>query len=727
MRQLTVWCSAIVALLAVAIPSKAGQLIAAPIHETKYAKPDAFTWLEQTDDPAAVDWAAKQTARTLATLEATPNFPAVAQEIKQVEARSRAQPSYFPLGDRLMRFTRDGAHPLGMLAVAPIRFAGNVRPWHDVLDVGAYNTAHKTNYRIMFLDPGEQCFAPKFERCLIPFSDGGASLLQYHEFDLKTGTFVAGGFVTPPIRAGIAWLDADTLVVGHALGDVPALKSGFPGAVYRWRRGTPIEQSVLIARADAGDALIGTTALPGTDHPLAIAMARSYSAFDVGLLDAAGSVTPMNLPRGLQRFGAPAVVGRLLLFQLTGAATIDGTRYAADSLIAYDRAATRGKRVSLVAAAGKGAFINDANAGLVGTLDGIVFIESRNLRKSVILARRGANGAWVRTRLLEAEPGVAVTVRGTGYEDGVLLRQSGFLKPTSVSFLGTDGRSTAIDEATPVIDASNYVSEIATARSHDGTLVDYYLVRPKGPQPGAMPVIITAYGGYGVNLDPDYFAGGLGTGLVSWLERGGAYALAAVRGGGERGSSWTESARGIHRQRSYEDFAAVAEDLIHRKITAPRRIGVFGRSFGGLLAANMTVQRPDLFGAALVGVPIVDLFRLGRGGNDISAGQKAEVGDWDDPAQAAIMRGYSPYQNIRPGVTYPRILTIVSAKDGQVGPGHGRKFTAKLQSVGADAMLIEGPSGGHGFPDEYANPDVFAAQLAFFVDTLMPPRGDVRR
>lgn len=687
------------------------QVAAAP----SASAPDAFTWLEPADDPAARRWAAGQTAAAMARLTATPAFAEVRRAVADTMAKSRPQPSYYAIGDRLLRLTRDRDHPLGVLAVAPIAGGAN-RRWRDLLDVAAYNRAQGTHFQIMFFDPDEQCLAPRYDRCLIPLADGGSSLIQYHEFDLTTGIFVSGGFRTPPIRAGIAWLDANTLVLGHALGDVPPLKSGFPGALYRWRRGTALAESTLLFRANLGDALIGATATAGTD-PLIVSLARDYQTFEVSAIDRSGAVASLGLPRALQKFGAPVIAGRFLVFQLAGAATIEARRYAADSLIAYDAAAPAGARVSLVAAPTDGTYINDVYGGLSATRDGIAFVATRDLRKSVVLARRSVDGTWARTPLLRAEPGVAVTIRGTASTDGVLVRQTGFLKPTEITFVASDGRTIPIDVATPVIDAKTYVSEIRTARSKDGTPIDYYLVRPRTGGPA--PTIVTAYGGYGVNLDPDYFSSGLGPALVPWLQRGGAYALAAVRGGGERGSAWADAARGTRRQRSYDDFAAVAKDLVRRGVTAPHRIGVFGRSFGGLLAANMAVQRSDLFDAALIGVPIVDLFRLGRGGSDISAGQKVEVGDWDNPAQAAVMRGYSPYQNIRAGVSYPRVLTVVSAKDGQVGPGHGRRFTARLQGVGADALLIEGPTGGHGFPDQFTDSDAFAAQMAFFIDALM--------
>jgi prolyl oligopeptidase len=683
------------------------------------SKPDRFTWLETPKDPAALDWAARQTAAALSRIEKMPAFAGIEREIKAVDARNTPTPSYYLLGDKLIRFVRDGDHPLGVFEMTSRQEIGRAS-WRVVLDVAAYNSAHRADFQIMFLDLYEQCLAPAFMRCLIPFAAGGSSLIQYREFDFATGRFIENGFNTPPVRAGAGWLDVDTLVIGHSLGDVPALKSGFPGALYRWRRGTPLAQSEPIFKANPGDSLIGSTPMPaGSPGRLAISLARDYQTFEVSLMDRAGKPRRLELPTGLQKFGSPLVVGRQLVFQLTRSAVVDGRTYGADTLLAYDPEARAGARVSVIAAATKDSYINDAYLGLTATRNGIAFVETHNLRKTLVFARPASGGGWTLTRSLRADPGVAMSLSSSGVDDAVVVQQAGFLKPTEIDIVTPDGGQTALYVAQPVIDASAYVSEIRSARSQDGTMVDFYLVRPKVRKPGPVPTIIAGYGGYGVNYEPNYFSGGLGAALVPWLERGGAYALAAIRGGGERGSAWADAARGTRRQRSYDDFIAVAETLIENGFTAPRKIGSFGRSFGGLLSANVAVQRPDLFGAALVGVPIVDLFRLGRGGIDISAGQKVEVGNWDDPAQVPSMVSYSPYQNIREGVVYPRVLTLVSAEDGQVGPGHGRKFTAKLQSVGAEALLIEGPSGGHRFPDPLANPTEFAAQMTFFVDALM--------
>jgi prolyl oligopeptidase len=245
------------------------------------------------------------------------------------------------------------------------------------------------------------------------------------------------------------------------------------------------------------------------------------------------------------------------------------------------------------------------------------------------------------------------------------------------------------------------------------------LVRPKESRSRPVPTILEGYGGYGVNIEPNYFSSGLALTLPSWLSRGGALAVAAIRGGGERGAAWHLAGSGRNKQKSYDDFIAVAQDLIDSGFTARGKIGSYGRSNGGLLSAVAATERPDLFGASLIGTPIVDIFRLGKGDSGISGGMKAEYGDWDDPQQIPAILRFSPYQNIRPGVTYPKILLISSTEDNQVGPGHARRFAARLEEVGAKPLLLEGPIGGHGFPNQFSQPEETAMQIMFFIDALM--------
>jgi prolyl oligopeptidase len=672
-----------------------------------------------------VAWAAEQTRNTMRRLTANPDFPKVETEINRAKASSAPTPAFYLIGDRVARFQRDDGHKAGALYVASRSALASGSPvdWQMVLDVDTLNKQEGKKYEVPFLNLNIQCLPPNFNRCLIPLSDAGASLAEYREFDFTTGQFVKDGFRSPPTRGDFAWLDADTILIGYVGKAEDRLASSFARNVVAWKRGTAIADAKIVYAAEPADSMVSATTFgTGTSQRGLLTRVVDYSNFELYLMAGDGRAERVDLPTQLQNFGTAFVTGSRLVVQLAAPATIEGKPYTADTLISYDLIAPAGHRVTKVFAPAEGSYVNDAFDGIAAIDGGIAFVETRNLRKTLMLAKPTAQG-WSVTRVMSASPGVAMTIASHDtFGSSLVVREAGFLEPTRLSLVTPGSKPVALFAGKAVIDATKFVAEIRSARSADGTLVDYYLVRSRQPQSGPVPVILSGYGGYGYNSDPNYFSYELGLGYVPWLSRGGAFAVAAIRGGGERGSAWASAARGIHRQRTFDDFAAVAKDMVTTGFTAPGRIGSMGRSFGGFLSANMVVQQPKLFGAAIVGVPITDLFRSVEDRSVIGAGMTTETGDPADPKQVPIILGYSPYQNVRAGVTYPKVLTVVSTEDGQVGPGYGRRFAAKLQSVGADSMLLEGPTGGHGFPSMLANPKEFAAQVTFFIDSLMPDR-----
>ncbi|MBB6427903.1 prolyl oligopeptidase family serine peptidase [Sphingopyxis sp. JAI128] len=685
------------------------------------AAPDQFTWLANARDPKALEWAAEQSKKTMKRLTASSEFAKVEAEIRDARAASSPKPSYYLLQDKVVRFVRNSEHRAGAFYVAPRSAVtkGGAIDWRLALDVDALNARESKRYEVMFLNLNVQCM-PQKDRCLIPFGDGGSSLVEYREFDFSAGRFVEGGFHSPPTRGDFGWLNPDTILIGYIGKPSDRLDSGFAQTIVAWKRGTPIAEAKPVYSAKSTDSMVSATTIgTGPSQQVLLNRVLDYSNFELLVVGQDGAVERLDLPTKMQNFGTAFVTGSKLVVQLADAAVIEGRTYAADTLVSYDPTEPAGRRVTEVFAPKAGSYVNDPFEGIAGTADGLAFVETRNLQKTLLIARPSARG-WTITRSLTAAPGVAMTIPSYDrFGSGLIVEQTGFLTPTEIKLVVPGRKPAALFKGKAVVDARKFVTEIRSARSRDGTMVDYYLVRPKERQAGPTPVILAGYGGYGINVEPSYFTGDLGLGLVSWLNRGGAFSRAAIRGGGERGSAWTNAAKGINRQLSYDDFAAVAEDMVKSGLTAPRKIGSFGRSFGGLLSANMVTQQPELFGASIVGVPVTDLFRGVDDGSIIDAGGVSETGDPKDPKQASIMLGYSPYQNIRTGVNYPHVLTVVSTEDGQVGPGYGRRFAAKLQSVGADSLLLEGPTGGHGFPNEFANPKEHAAQVTFFIESLM--------
>lgn len=684
--------------------------------------PDAHANLEGQFDPAALDWAKERTEKAMASLRAKPQFAPVLKELTDAQAVSSPMPKYAFLGDKIARVTRDAQHPLGVIEIARRGKSGLAEgPWRAALDLAALNEREGKNYELLFLDLASQCLPPAYERCLLPLSPGGSSSMEHREFDLATGKFVPGGFHVPQNRSFAAWLNADTLLVAHSLQGSAALSSGYPQILRMWKRGTPLAQAKEIFRAAPTDSLFLLRAVgEGAARRAILSLGKDYKTTVVKVVDQSGAVSETGLPTQLKVFGMPRKVGSSIVVQLAEAVMLHGKPLAAETILAYDLAQDSGAdRISVAYVPSADATVSDYFGGVAGAKNQLAIVESRNLQKTLVTATRGAQG-WAVSKVLSSAPGVTMSIAAADQRsDAIILREEGFLQPARLLLVQPGAKPVEIQSDRPMIDAAAYVSEIRSARSKDGTPVDYYLVRPKHAKAGPVPTIIHGYGGFGLSVEPDYFASGLGRTLIPWLTRGGAYVVASIRGGGERGAAWHRAATGRNKQRSFDDFAAVAEDLVRTGFTVSKKIGAYGRSNGGLLAAVMTTQRPDLFGAALVGVPIVDIFRMGKGDSGIGGGMKAELGDWDDPAQVPEILGWSPYQNIRRGVDYPRVLTITSTQDNQVGPGHGRKFTAALEDVGADALLIEGPTGGHNYPDQFSHRDVFAMQMVFFIDALM--------
>jgi prolyl oligopeptidase len=683
---------------------------------------DKFLWLEAQHAPAAVAWAMARRKAAMSQLTASPEFPAVLGELRMRLQESAPFPTIYLLGDHFVRLIRDEEHPAGLLQTAA-NVAGHAPTlWRTVLDIGDLNRreggALSLNGLGMFDFPS-RCLPPAFNRCLLAFSPGGSSSLELREFDLKKADFVPGGFRTEANRSETAWLNPDTLLIAHSLYGSPALPSNFPAVVRIWKRGEALADAKPIFQANPTTSLVEVEAMgEGVARRGVLKVILDYSTIDYQLIDQTGALSKIDLPQKVKYVGAAALSYPYLAVQLAAPAMLEGKTYPAEAIVAYDiRPKTTARyKYTPVFVPGKNAYVTE---GLEATGDGVAFIEDRALKKTLLVAHPGTAGWTVRPHL-SAPIGVSVSIiKPDGVGTDLLVKQEGFLAPASVSLVSPVGAPVQIAAGTPIIDSSAFRVDVRSARSKDGTMVDYYLVRPRNPKPGPVPTLMSGYGSFGVNFDPDYFSSGLGRGLASWLSRGGAYAATAIRGGGERGEAWHLAGVGLNKQTSFDDFIAVAEDLVRSGFTTPAKLGAFGRSGGGLLTAAMVAERPNLFGALYVGVPVTDVGALSTSGSGIIKGQKSEFGDWDDPKALRTILAYSPYQNLRSGVRYPPILIMTSTEDNQVGPGQARKFAARLEDVGAKPLLIEEPLGGHGVPDQIRQPELVAAETVFFIDALM--------
>lgn len=686
------------------------------------ASADPFTWLEEQRGEKAVAWARQRSDVAMKTLSAIPEHPAVVQELKDGLKIAASPPHHFLLGQKTVRFIRDAAHPSGLLQVATQARRGGLVPtaWRTVLDVAELNRREVSAYEfngMSLWEFSERCLPPAFDRCMLALSPSGSSSMEFREFDFSAGAFVPGGFRTVANRAFMAWLNADRLLIAHSLEGSPTLPSNFPAVARIWKRGTPLAQAKAVYQAPPTTSFMLPAAFgTGKDRRGLLPVAASYTAVDLKLVDQSGGVTNIALPRNI-KFQGPAVLSYpYVVVQLGEGATVAGRTFPAEAILAYDvRAATADAgRVSLVHVPEDGSFVTDGTSGFGSGRSGIAFIEIKGLKRSLRLATPGKLRWSVRT-VRSDDPGVRLSIVSSDHDSNdLVIAREGFLDPAA-QILYQGGTSVGLSAMPPLIDTTSHIVEIRSAKSKDGTLVDYYLVRPKGVD-GPIPTIMAGYGAFGQSFDPGYFSTGPGRGLVPWLKRGGAYAATAIRGGGERGALWHAGGSGLNKQNAFDDFAAIARDLIASGFTTPDRLGAYGRSGGGMLTAAIANQYPELFGAIYIGVPVTDMLRRDNG---IGRGQKSEVGDWDDPKQLPVIIAWSPYHNVQTTKPYPKILIMTSTEDNQVGPGHARKFAAKLEAIGAKPLLIEVPDGGHGAPNLVRHPEIKAMETSFFIEALM--------
>jgi prolyl oligopeptidase len=661
----------------------------------------------------AVVWAKQQTDATRARLEASPTFKSVLADMQRVHADQRPLPTYHLLGaHHYLRFERDEAHPYGRFEIADVASDGRPKgSWRTVFDLDAYNKTTPQPYTIKWTTPNKECLAPTYDRCMIPLYLNGGQNNTFVEIDLKAGKVVEDGFSIAPGRNYLAWLDRNTLLVAHTTGGARVMPSQFPAELHVWKRGTPLAQAPKIYELDPNDSLFDFDVTGGPGHQqIILSIARTYTNFQLKTLTVAGGTTDLPLPDELNDFGSPRFTGGKLAVQLATPHAINGKTYPADTIVAYDLAS---KRVSVVMAPPPDVYLS---GGFSGTKDGIDIVGVHNLQRILYSAHPSGEGWTIKERLVEPA-GITLALESTETSDDVLLHEQGLLMPPQVRRLVHD-QPALVDAAKPETDLRGYTAEIRSARASDGELVDYYLMSKPGSR-GPTPTLLQGYGGFGVSDDPAYFCCHFGASWKSWFDRGGAFAIAAVRGGGERGGAWHLAGAGAHKRTMFDDFDTVAATLESAGFTDPAHLGITGHSNGGILTAGAVVLRPDLYGAAVIGAPVTDFSIVGHGDGGIGAGMKTEDGDWDDPADRRIMQTWDPYFNIKAGVSYPRMLVVVATTDNQVGPSHSRRFVARMQEFGAPALLLEGSEGGHDYPDEYTQTPDMAMQMSFFIDALM--------
>lgn len=690
--------------LAAVVLVAAGSVVSA---QTEGAGDDPWLWLEEIEGPRALDQVRQWNDETERVLRAMPGFEqdrTRARAILDDEAQIATPDDV--MGGRVVNLWRDAAHPRGLWRSSPLDAYIAGRPeWTTLIDVDALGKAEGKSW----VWHGANCLAPDYRRCLVSLSPGGTDADVVREWDMETKAFVADGFVIPEAKTNVAWVDADTLLVGTDFGEGSMTSSGYPRILKLWQRGTPLAEAREVAAGEAGDvAMQPFSVMDGDTRRVFVQRGVDFYTNITSLRLPDGRLVPTPIPETADFHGV--IGGRVVVFLNRALGDIP-----AGSLVDYalaDIMAGREARPELVLSPSASQAIEQ-----VATTDHVLWVKMLDdvSGKLVAMRRDAATGRWSSRAVALPDKATVSLLGGADARDIAFATVETMLDPPTLYAVPADGAPALVQRLPARFDARRFTVEQRFATSKDGTRVPYFLVRKKGTR-GPVPALIHAYGGFRAAQLPGYLtgqpyrAGPLG---LFWVEDGNAYVLANLRGGGEYGPAWHEAALREKRQNSFDDLHAVAEDLIRTGVSAAGRIGISGRSNGGVLVGAAMTQRPDLYGAVIAGSPLEDMQRYSH----LLAGASwmAEYGNPDVPEDWAFMKLYSPYQNVRQGVRYPPAFFYLSTKDDRVHPGHARKMAAKLKSYGNTVYYHEYLEGGHSVGADHAEDAVRAALLHAFL------------
>lgn len=640
---------------------------------------DPYLWLEDVEGEAALEWVADRNAETEAALAAGSGFASLKERLREVLDASDRIPYTVRRGEFLYNFWRDAEHVRGVWRRTTMeQYRKDAPEWEVLLDVDALAAAEGEKW----VWAGARVRHPAYDRALVCMSRDGGDAVVVREFDLATRAFVEGGFQVGEAKTRIGWIDADTVFIGTDFGPGSLTDAGYPRTVRRWRRGTPLEEAALVFEGETGDVATwgwrDTT--PGFERDF---VGRSLDFFhsEVYVLTPDATLVRIDVPDD----ASTHVHRQHLLVTLKS----DWLGQRAGSLLAFDfDAFLAGDRTAEVL------FTPDERTALTGhswTRHHLILETMRDVSTRIEVLTPTLVGGWARKPLTDVPALSTVTVMDTDPDisDEYFLDVSGFLQPSTL-YHGQIGADTEILKQAPArFDTAGLAAEQFFATSQDGTRVPYFVIGPDRSLTGPGPALLYGYGGFEVSLTPYYDA----VRGRAWLERGGTHVIANIRGGGEYGPDWHQAALGADRPRAFEDFAAVAEDLVALGITTPGMLGAAGGSNGGLLMGAMVTRYPQLFGAIVAQVPLLDMLRFHK----LLAGASwiAEYGNPDNEADRPHLSALSPYHQLTADQIYPPVLLTTSTRDDRVHPGHARKAAARLRELGHPVLLHENTGGGH--------------------------------
>lgn len=649
---------------------------------------DPRVWLEEVEGERALEWVEGQNDRTFDRLQGHERYQSLYDQALAIYQSNDRIPYGSYSGGYIWNFWQDAEQTHGLWRRTTLEsYLTDDPEWDVVLDLDALSEAEDRNW----VWRGSNCLAPDYDRCILTLSDGGSDAAIRREFSISERAFVEGGFETPEAKGGVSWIDENTVMVGLATSPEDTTSSGYPSVAYRWERGTDLADATEVVRGDADD--VGLFSFRVEDHDGSVYMMASEADtfYDTTWWYLPADADPVQLPLPSKSSIQDIYQGELLFtIEEEWTPVEGGETFPQGALLSFTMAdfAASGELPPV-----KTVFVpgpRQSMGGMGSTASAFLVAIDENVVGG-LEAFHYADGQWT-SETVPVPANMTISLGSTNsHHDVAFMNAEGFLTPDS--YFMVDSAELTVEEIKSIpaqFDAEGLIVEQLETASPDGTMVPYFVVRHEDTvMDGTTPTLLYAYGGFQVSIRPSY-SGSRGQ---LWLENGGAYVVANIRGGGEFGPAWHQAGLKMDRQRIYDDLIAVAEDLSDRGITSPRHLGVYGGSNGGLLTGVMYTQRPDLWNAVVSAVPLLDMLRF----HTLLAGASwmGEYGNPEDPDEGGFLRSISPYHNVDANGDYPEIYLYTSTKDDRVHPGHARKMAHLLEELGHDYLYYENTAGGH--------------------------------
>ncbi len=654
---------------------------------------DPNLWMEEVEGERALEWVRAQNKRSLDILEAHPAYAGYEAAAIDVLTADERIPYGAMRGGLVYNFWQDETSVRGLWRrTTPESYATATPEWETLIDFDKLAAIENKNW----VYKGADCFAPHGTteyKCLISLSDGGKDAVVVREFNIATKTFVSGGFQTDEAKQNLSWLDEDTILIATDWGEGSLTESGYPFILKRWTRGTPIESAVEVKRGQQTDVGVWPMVLEMADGVRIGGAVRAETFFTSSYhLFVGDEDTAQQIPLPPKSTIQDTYLNKLLVTLEQDWSDEADNLFKAGDLIAVgiDQFMEQGGPLEIAPVFRPNT--TQAVSGVSASKDAAFIAITENVVGKVLrlnLDEEAAN--WDTQPITLPGTGQASLLFASKTEDIVFLGYEGFLTPDSLlQYDSKTGRVSTLKSLPPKFDTTGLVVDQKFAVSKDGTKVPYFIVRKVDIElSGQTPTLLYGYGGFQVSMTPGYspVSGRL------WLEQGGAYVLANIRGGGEFGPSWHQAGLKLNRQRVYDDFIAVAEDLIARKVTSPDHLGIMGGSNGGLLMGVMLNQRPDLWNAVVVQVPLLDMLRY----HTLLAGASwvDEYGSPENAQERTFLHTISPYHNFDAEKDYPTPFFVTSTKDDRVHPAHARKMAKLFEDADKPFFYFENMDGGH--------------------------------